>query len=61
LFGPVSAGRIVTPQFTDELPNSAWQALISPVTTQTNGSQFVMFDPDLSPSQRFYRIQINLP
>ncbi len=61
LFGPISAGRIVTPQFTDNLFDIVWQTLTTPVTTQTNGSQFVISDPNPSSSQRFYRIQITLP
>jgi hypothetical protein len=61
LFGPVAAGRAVTPQFSDDLSSGAWQALTNPITTQTNGSQFVIFDPAPSPFQRFYRIQIKFP
>jgi len=61
VFGPVAAERAVTPQFIDDLSSSAWQALASPISTQTNGSQFVIFDPEPSPFQRFYRIQIQLP
>ena len=61
LFGPISAGRTVTPQYIDDLSFDTWQALTSPITTQTNGSQFVILDPDPSPFQRFYRIQIALP
>jgi hypothetical protein len=61
LFGPVAAGRAVVPQFIDDLSGGAWQALVSPVTTQTNGSQFSLTDPDPSTSNRFYRVQISLP
>jgi hypothetical protein len=61
LFGPVSAGRAITPQFNDDLSRGVWQTLTNPITTQTNGSQFVIFDSDPSPFGRFYRVQINLP
>ena len=61
LFGPVSGGRIVTPQFSDELSSGVWQPFSSPIRTQTNGSQFVIVDPDPLPFQRFYRIQIGFP
>jgi hypothetical protein len=61
LFGPIAAGRVVTPQFSDDLSSGVWQTLTGPITTQTNGSQFVIFDPDPSPFQRFYRVQITFP
>jgi hypothetical protein len=61
LFGPVAAGRAVVPQFTGDLSIGAWQALASPITTQTNGSQFAITDPDPSASNRFYRIEIYFP
>jgi hypothetical protein len=61
LFGPIAAGRAVTPQFIDELSIGSWQSLTSPVTTETNGTQFLIMDPDPSPFSRFYRIQISLP
>jgi hypothetical protein len=61
VFGPVSAGRVVEPQFSDNLTSGAWQALTTPITTQTNGSQFVILDPDPSPSYRFYRVQMGFP
>jgi len=61
LFGPVAAGRVVTPQFSGDLSSGAWQDLTEPITTQTNGSEFVLFDPDPSPFQRFYRVQISFP
>jgi hypothetical protein len=60
-FGPVAAGRAVTPQFIDDFSIGPWQDLTAPIMTQTNGSQFNIFDPDPSPFQRFYRIQIGFP
>jgi hypothetical protein len=60
-FGPVAAGRVVTPQFIDDFANGPWQALTAPIMAQTNGSQFNIIDPDPSPFQRFYRMQIGFP
>ncbi len=60
-FGPVAAGRAVAAQFSDILGGGAWQVLGNPIPAQTNGSRFIIFDPDPSPLYRFYRIQINSP
>jgi hypothetical protein len=60
-FGPVSAGRLVVPEFSDDLTGGSWQNLVGPVTTQTNHSEFFLPDPDPPTNQRFYRVRISLP
>jgi hypothetical protein len=60
-FGPMAAGRVVTPQFTDGLFTGPWQDLTNSGMTQTNGSQFHIVDPAPSAFQRFYRVQIGIP
>jgi hypothetical protein len=60
-FGPVSSGRIVTPQYTENISSGLWQSLADPITTQSNGSQFSVTDPAPLMGNRFYRIQIGFP
>jgi hypothetical protein len=60
-FGPVAAGRLVVPEFRDDLAGGAWRNLTSPITTLTNDSQYLISDPDPSTNARFYRVQIILP
>ncbi len=60
-FGPVSAGRAVAPQYSDDLSSDAWKNLTNSSPTRTNYSEFSVTDPDPSTNARFYRVQINFP
>ncbi len=60
-FGPVAAGRVVVPEFCDNLATGQWTNLAVPTTTETNGSWYFLSDPNPSTNQRFYRVEISLP
>lgn len=60
-FGPVAAGRIIVPEFCDDLATAEWTNLVNAVTTTTNGSWFISRDTNPPTNQRFYRVKIALP
>ena len=58
-FGPIASGRVVVPEFCDDLGRGEWTNLVSPSTTSTNGSAYYILDPNPASNERFYRVQVS--
>ena len=61
IFNPLASGRTYTPQFNTDAVGGVWTQLTGYAGPVTNGNQATITDMNAVESNKYYRIDINLP
>jgi len=61
IFNPLASGRTYTPQFSTDMVGGVWTQLVGYAGPLTNGNQATITDLNAVESNKYYRIDINLP